>query len=405
MTSTLTNNKVILSRSILFRHGSRGPGESELSIWEKDHPVATQWKEEEIENLSNIGRSQMSSLGTWFCSRCDDLGEKSKVIQFNTSKSSRAIESGNLFVSSYSKTKLATASVATNVSNSTYSIDADYYFRPWKVYTEIEKRSKENMNTSSIWQDQVDLNHDLLMDVHQDLELKSSLLATPHRLLWSLTYITNVLVCEEFWPTSTTPSDQRKSLHNLMSRLHESKQKIMSLACFVWDIRFVTSGYQIDLGGWLFLDMIQKLFGYEDCGQSIQLFSGHDYTIISVLAAAGLLTSLVTPIEWGAYIIMELYNAVTGTVESPETQNLELRIYHNRQPFGASKDNIIDDTNTSTVNDSQDDLITVHHKREVLLTVLDMPQLNTLLENICSVLRDHGRDLPPNFLIPCAISS
>jgi len=408
--STTSSSSKILSRSILFRHGARGPGESELSAWEKVHPVVTQWKEEEIENLSSIGESQMTSLGSWFCQKCNDLEQKSTEIAFSTSKSSRASESGQLFINGYSQTKLSSSGITTHIHSTIYNIDADYYFRPWKVYTEVEKGSKANMTTSVAWKTQVKSNHDLLVAVQRDLGLKSSLLETPERILWSLTYIVNVLVCEEFWPKSEIPMNQRKYLHQLMTRLHESKLQIRSLACWVWSTRFVSSGFQVDLGGWLFLDMIQKLFGYKN-NQSVQLFAGHDYTIISVLAAAGLLTALVSPVEWGAYVIMELNEITTTTsssvLEEPnqQKQNLELKIYHNRQPFGSLFDNTtMEGGSSDTDTAGGDDFITVHPEREVLLASLDMPQLGLLLERVCSVLRDHGRGLPPGFLLPSAIT-
>lgn len=422
MTSLPTSSSNnVLSRSILFRHGARGPGESELSAWEKDHPVVAQWKAEEIENLSSIGEIQMKSLGRWFCGKCDDLGQKANDVKFSTSKSSRAAESGQYFVDAYSNTKLISG-ITTNIVPSTYTTDADYYFRPWKVYTEVEKGSKANMANSPVWQNQVKANNELLMAVWRDLGMKAALQATPERILWSLTYVVNELVCEEFWPKSESPVDQRKNLHHLMSQLTEVKQRILSLACWVWDIRFVSSGFQVDLGGWLLLDMIQKLFGYKD-GQSVQLFAGHDYTIISVLAAAGLLTSLTEPVEWGAYIIMELCDTAprtasssssitTNNSDSPLTQsqipsqNLELRIYHNRQPFGVAIEQNIDSGNTlgTAATAVEDDNVTVHPEREILLAVLSMPQLKALIECVCGVLNEHNRGLPPGFLVPELIS-
>lgn len=87
----------LLSVTMLHRHGSRGPGglllilpspfflllfflllvlfslfsfvfsfvlfiASELTPWGDDHPIKSQWKEEERENLSSIGRLQVISF-------------------------------------------------------------------------------------------------------------------------------------------------------------------------------------------------------------------------------------------------------------------------------------------------------------------------------------------------------
>lgn len=50
----------LLSVSILFRHGARGPGDSETSAWEEHDPVVNQWEEHEMENLSTVGPSSHS---------------------------------------------------------------------------------------------------------------------------------------------------------------------------------------------------------------------------------------------------------------------------------------------------------------------------------------------------------
>jgi hypothetical protein len=90
----------IISQSILFRHGARGPGDSELACWESNHSVVTQWKDEEIENLSNIGLLQMSRLGSWFASRFSS-DSSSMLCRFFSSKSSRAALSGQIFINSF----------------------------------------------------------------------------------------------------------------------------------------------------------------------------------------------------------------------------------------------------------------------------------------------------------------
>ena len=55
----------MLSVSILHRHGSRGPGGSELKPWgdNTENGVVSQWQPEEIENLTTTGHILMESLG------------------------------------------------------------------------------------------------------------------------------------------------------------------------------------------------------------------------------------------------------------------------------------------------------------------------------------------------------
>lgn len=98
-------NKLI-SVSILHRHGARGPGKSELSPWNDDHPVVSQWDPEDIENTTKIGQIMMLSLAQWFSSylRKNNLFELNKsAIIWRSSRSSRAKESGCDFVHEINK--------------------------------------------------------------------------------------------------------------------------------------------------------------------------------------------------------------------------------------------------------------------------------------------------------------
>ena len=61
----------LLSLTILHRHGSRGPGASELKPWSEsmENSIANQWKQEEVENLTPFGSFQLKSLGRYFSER------------------------------------------------------------------------------------------------------------------------------------------------------------------------------------------------------------------------------------------------------------------------------------------------------------------------------------------------
>ena len=95
------------SVSILYRHGARGPGDSETSAWPEHDPVVTQWKESECENLSSVGVRQIRDLGRWFCLRYvknETIAAgviSSPNVFFRGSKSDRAVESGRDFISGF----------------------------------------------------------------------------------------------------------------------------------------------------------------------------------------------------------------------------------------------------------------------------------------------------------------
>lgn len=89
----------LLSRSILFRHGARGPGDSELKPWDNTHPIVMQWKSNELENLSAVGIAQAEVLGNWFAKQCKD--STIKTYRYFSSKSDRAAEFGEKFLVSF----------------------------------------------------------------------------------------------------------------------------------------------------------------------------------------------------------------------------------------------------------------------------------------------------------------
>ena len=96
----------LLSVAILFRHGARGPGDSETSAWEESDGVVSQWQEHEFENLSSTGVQQLKDLGQWFAKKyvLSELYIKTPKVFFRGSKSDRAVESGRDFVNSFNKT-------------------------------------------------------------------------------------------------------------------------------------------------------------------------------------------------------------------------------------------------------------------------------------------------------------
>ena len=98
----------IISISILHRHGSRGPGDSELSPWKHDSPIRSQWSEDEIENISTVGHQQCIHLGEWFSNftNSNALGIENANVLWKCSKSGRAQESGVDFVNGFNSKRI-----------------------------------------------------------------------------------------------------------------------------------------------------------------------------------------------------------------------------------------------------------------------------------------------------------
>lgn len=91
----------LLSVSILHRHGSRGPGKSELDRLAADNPARTEWDAGDMENITQFGHNLVRSLGRWFgtFTQAQFGGSVSPDDAFwRCSGASRAAESGHDFV-------------------------------------------------------------------------------------------------------------------------------------------------------------------------------------------------------------------------------------------------------------------------------------------------------------------
>ena len=107
LSSSNSDSSVLLSSTVLFRHGARGPGRSEVSPWDKSHPVVSQWTEHQFEHLTDVGLHQMRLLGCYYAMRCKKYSLQLPSIdnyRFYSSKENRSKISGEVFVSSFLNT-------------------------------------------------------------------------------------------------------------------------------------------------------------------------------------------------------------------------------------------------------------------------------------------------------------
>ena len=285
---------------------------------------------------------------------------------------------------------------------------------------------------NDVWGAKIEENKDFLAHIRSELRMKEEYGANLSKTLWSVTHIAGLIECETFWPTSGRDA--------LISRVNkEDYPRINELACWVWQERFLTSGFEHLLGGWMFLDMIQRTF---DPQYNLNLFSGHDYTILALLAVIpGLIPALNRPIEFGSYVVFELWDgppeATTASIvfdsllssvfslvdviqgsmcaaapatpdaresdsscPSPEpnsTLNKRiLRLILNQQPFERNNDIFeVDQTRSDGVTPYVE---TVRDDRSVVLADLTMYQVQDLVFSVTKSLRDSG--LPAQFQMP-----
>ena len=132
-----------------------------------------------------------------------------------------------------------------------YDTNADAYFRPWKVVPEFGKEMKNRMQNAPEWTNKANDNKDFLEKVFAKTGAKTS----PGKLtktLWSSTYIYSAHECEEFWPNEV--AGERKVISHMLT--DAEWEEITKLACWVWEERFVRSGFLVQMGGRLVSEML-----------------------------------------------------------------------------------------------------------------------------------------------------
>lgn len=190
---------------------------------------------------------------------------------------------------------------------------------------------------------------------------------------------------------------------------------------------------------------------------TMNFFSGHDYTILGLMSCMRLVTNLRRPIEFGSYVIFELWDGPLGdarVTESPEgpddvaglqvlsslTDSLTsavdallcgltnvssvcksrpqstgaeecpskrarhlrdrvLRVILNQQPF-ERENNLFGVDLPRRSPPSLPELAAVRDDRAEVLVEWSMEQVKDLVDNITAALTESGGELPPGFVKP-----
>jgi hypothetical protein len=224
---------------------------SELTPWEEDSPVINMWLEHEKENLSSAGKNHGVMLGTWFAEKYYKSGLTqggTGKVSWRCSKSDRGKESGYDFVSGFNK---AIEREVMGPHPDHYPVDADNYFRPWKVHKDKADAIKDKMTTPE-WIQKAEENKDFLVNTLRTVGAKESLIAKLPKALWACTYLYALQEVEEYWPQN---EGERHALGDLINP--ETNAKIVELALWVWEQRFLHSGVQTVMGGRICAEMFE----------------------------------------------------------------------------------------------------------------------------------------------------
>ena len=299
------DNPVIAAR-ILFRHGARYPNKAELAAFGEDNEIRTQWHDgdkrlyDDDNNLSDVGRRQMETLGRFFGGEYAQLLGNDSV-RWESSPAERCEESGKLFLKGFeaaSSCQVPSKPIEDNQRMVTFKAWAQTgtpYFASVQglksgdheahaMRARSRRRSLENMYA--------ELNED-------HTEVPDSLL-----LYWSC-YLhclaeAEAYDCEPLPEPSICPAT--KGRNNLRFNLDWAQLwECERDARATWAARFLNVGeHRGFVGGHL----KRKLF--DSGGGPLKVFSGHDYSILSLLAAFGLSDYPEPALGFGAYVVVEL---------------------------------------------------------------------------------------------------
>ena len=172
----------LVSVSLLHRHGSRGPGHSELKPFNSDAPLKSQWKKEEEEIITTVGAQQMRELGKHFANKYLAISPINSIENFwRSSKSDRAMESGLELVRGINE--IAGKTIISE-SPTKYDIDADNYFRPWKVYKPVVNAFKSRAEKDPVWIAKAHEDYEMLRRVFKVLGAEDKIISNPVKCLW-----------------------------------------------------------------------------------------------------------------------------------------------------------------------------------------------------------------------------
>lgn len=233
-----------------------------------------------------------------------------------------------------------------------YDVDADNYFRPWKIFKKEANVIKDRINTES-WKVKAAENDAFLQEIFQKVNCLPSVLQKPTKTLWCTTYLHALREVETFWPTDQSTRDEFcKALPA------EYQAAVTSLALWVWEQRFLHSGFNCEMGGRMSVDLVESALNTDF---SLNIFSGHDYTLLSVLAALNVVDKFENATGFGAYLLLEVWEN--------SDKELIVKIIYNPDPFRCSDGQSVDMT-------------VVNEGHEVVLKEVAVAELLSLVQSL-----------------------
>ncbi len=399
--STISQHPMLLSLSILHRHGARRPSPSEISQWAESAAIRTQWPTNELGSLTELGRKMGEQLGAWFAAVAVKSIGKERLKRdgacWRSSSSKRGRESGQNFVDGFNRNfgLINNDRIGSNIASEEkllsgpqeYPGSQDLYFRPWLPMKSELDAVNANTRASPAHLAIAKENKaflELLNDASKMKPLPASKTSLGpevllEHMLWETSHVFAALKCEIYWASALTHGmcDSRKlvaatettshylatssssslntspmtsplrgahhsnasfasgsnsnhnsdsitasliDMHldkrNLLTEqvlscvpdMTEFESKLEELACYVWTCRHLAHPLVKSVGK---LTLSHFLGDILDGNKAMNVFSGHDYTIMVLLSAWGLMPPLKQHLGFCSFVTFELWSAAS----------------------------------------------------------------------------------------------
>jgi len=305
---------------LVFRHGARGPSKPAFDTFGTNDAVKNSWKlpngEYFIDQLSPEGIQMCETLGKWmrkYLQENHSTFEKTEAekVKWRTSRIKRVKDSGKEFWKGFDE--------SVEVNDLPYEGSAadehfaDTYFRTWVSNGEYKKWADGLIKSPSF----VAKGQEAAKQLDEIVDVLS---LTPFKkypksaVLYGMTFAREMVDCERYYGNI-----KDKPLESLLSK--EQLATIDELSLWCWDQRFFTHAeYKKQLGENLVGEIVGDML---DDTHLFNLYSGHDYTILVILAALGI-PHYPELLSFGAYLLFEVYDKTNsdGSTERVFTMTL-----------------------------------------------------------------------------------
>ena len=249
----------------------------------------------------------MKEFGTFFANKyipelketADDLTTERAF--WRCSKAGRARDSGIALIAGFNEA----AEIEMFKSPVNYDIDADNFFRPWKIYKPVVDGIKSKADSDPIWIAKAEENYEMLKRVYSALGIQEKIISKPVKCLWSTTYISCLIAVEAYWPKE---NDKRCAITEIVSTLNpEDVSQIKSLSLWVWQQRFIDCDEYPLFGGRLTSEMLERCL---DDSYRVNVYSAHDYTVLSALSALRIYPEYEEMLNFACTLVIEVWSGV-----------------------------------------------------------------------------------------------